>query len=145
MRAIVQRVSSAQVSVKGKMVGKINAGYFVLLGITSSDTQKTAEKLAVKISKLRLMRDESDKMNLDLKTANASCLVVSQFTLYADTSKGNRPSFVKAADPKQAKLLYEFFIKTLESQNIKTETGKFGAYMDIDAKLDGPVTIFLEI
>lgn len=145
MRAIIQRVSSAKVDVEGKTVGKIGAGYLVLLGITNTDNEEITKKLATKLSKIRLMADKDGKMNLNLSQANASCLVVSQFTLYADTSKGNRPSFVKAADQKHAESLYELFTTTLESLNINTQTGKFGAYMSILSQLDGPVTVSLEL
>jgi D-tyrosyl-tRNA(Tyr) deacylase len=144
MRLVIQRVSSASVSVGKRIVGKIDKGLFVLVGVVGSDTKKNADFLAEKLSKLRIMADEKAKMNLSVVDANASVLVVSQFTLYADTSKGNRPSFIKAAEPKLAKEIYDYFVEKLRGFGTKVETGKFGAYMDIDTKLDGPVTIILE-
>lgn len=146
MRLIIQRVSSAKVvRVKDdKTVGEIKQGFFVLLGIKKGDTKREVEILSDKISKLRIMSDESDKMNLSVKDVNAKILVVSQFTLYADTSGGNRPSFVNSEDPQKAKELYEYFIDSLRAKNIEVETGSFGDYMKIDAKLDGPVTIIYE-
>ncbi len=144
MRVVIQRVSKASVSVKGKAVGNINAGYFILLGVKEGDTEEDAKILAEKTSKLRVMSDNNGKMNLSLSDINASVLAVSQFTLYADTKKGNRPSFIKAAEPKKAQRLYEYFIERLMRNNIKVETGRFGEYMTIDVILDGPVTIIIE-
>ncbi len=144
MRLVIQRVKKATVKVKGRVVGNIGRGYLVLVGIKKSDGRSEAELLAEKLSKLRVMADENDKMNLSIKEAGGEILVVSQFTLYADTSGGNRPSFIEAADPKLARDVYEYFIYKLKEKEIRIETGSFGDYMEISALLDGPVTINLE-
>lgn len=141
---VVQRVNKAKVSVGKKIVGRINKGLFVLVGVTESDSESDAQVLAEKLSKLRIMADGNDKMNLSIKDLEAGVLVVSQFTLYADTSKGNRPSFIRAAKPELAEKIYEYFVDKLKEMGIKIETGEFGAYMKIEAELDGPVTIILE-
>ncbi len=143
MKLVVQRVNKASVAVKGKTVGKIGKGYLVLLGVKKGDGEKEADYLSERLAKLRVMADKNDKMNLSLKDIDGEVLVVSQFTLHADTKKGNRPSFMNAGEPKRAEELYEYFIDSLKSQGIKVETGKFGAMMRIDAELDGPVTILL--
>lgn len=142
MRLVVQRVSSVAVQVRGikEVKGKIARGLFVLVGIKKGDSLEEARALAEKLSKLRVMPGKSGKMNL---VAN-ELLVVSQFTLYADTKKGNRPSFIKAAEPKEAQVVYDYFVEALREKDLKVETGSFGAYMDIKASLDGPVTIILE-
>lgn len=144
MRVVVQRVNYARVSVGQEVVGEIKTGLLVLLGIKKGDTERNAEELTDKLSKLRIMQDEKGKMNLSVGDTSSSILVVSQFTLYADTKKGNRPSFIEVEDPKVAEKLYEKFITLLESKNIHVESGKFGEYMNIDLDLDGPVTITLE-
>lgn len=154
MRLVVQRVSKAKVKVKesGDTIGEIDNGLFVLVGVKKGDTVKNAEALAEKLSKLRVMADSEDKMNLTVKDAGGRFLVVSQFTLYADTSGGNRPSFINAADPSEAEKIYDHFVsrmkKLSKNQNpqeeIRIETGSFGAYMEISCELDGPVTIILE-
>ena len=144
MRLVVQRVSLASVSVESKVLGQIKKGLFVLVGVKKEDTDKDAESLAEKLSKLRVMADKKEKMNLSVKDVAAEILVVSQFTLYADTSGGNRPSFIKAASPKHAKEIYEHFITRLKEKGIEVKTGNFGAYMQINTKLDGPVTIIIE-
>jgi len=144
MRLLVQRVSSASVTIEGKVVGEIKKGLLVLVGIKKGDSIKAAEKLAEKLTKLRIMADQKGKMNLSPADTKSEVLAVSQFTLYADTSQGNRPSFITAAVPELAKELYEHFVKRLKGKGIKVETGEFGAYMRVDAKLDGPVTILLE-
>ena len=143
MRLVVQRVKKAEVkTVKdGKTVGRISKGLFVLVGVKKGDTLKDAEALAAKLVKLRIMADENDKMNLSVKDLKASLLVVSQFTLYADTSGGNRPSFMNAALPDEAKKIYEYFVSKLKEKGIRVETGSFGDYMEIETLLDGPVTI----
>jgi len=143
MRLVVQRVEKAKV-IKvddGFVVGEIGKGLFVLVGIKKGDTEKSAELLADKLSKLRVMSDNENKMNLSVGDVKGSMLVVSQFTLHADTSEGNRPSFINAEKPKQAKELYEFFVAKLKENGIKVETGSFGDYMKIEVVLDGPVTI----
>ena len=146
MRLLVQRVKSAKVKVAktGKTVGKIEKGLLVLLGVKQGDAENDADILAEKLAKLRVMADEKEKMNLSVKDIDAEVLVVSQFTLYADTSGGNRPSFIKAAEPVLAEKLYKLFVSKLRGLGIKVETGSFGEYMEIDAELDGPVTIIME-
>jgi D-tyrosyl-tRNA(Tyr) deacylase len=144
MKIVVQRVLKASVVVNKKQVGAIGKGLFVLLGVDQNDGDKDAFFLAEKLSKLRIMSDENDKMNLSITDTTKQVLVVSQFTLIADTQKGNRPSFVKAAQPQLAKKLYNLFISKLEDQGLQVQTGKFGAYMDISARLDGPVTIIID-
>ena len=144
MKLVIQRVSKASVTVNKKIVGEIKKGLFVLVGVSGDDNEETADILAEKLSKMRIMADENDKMNLSIKDIGGSILAVSQFTLFADTKKGNRPSFIKAAEPKKAQEIYDRFVECLREFDIKTETGSFGEYMHIDAKLDGPVTILLE-
>lgn len=146
MRLIIQRVKKAKVTrVKGgEVVGKIDKGLFVLVGFKKGDSKEKAETLAAKLSKIRVMADENDKMNLSLSEVGGSVLVVSQFTLYADTSGGNRPSFIDAEDPVKAKELYDFFISKLREKGVKVETGSFGDYMEIETVIDGPVTILYE-
>ena len=145
MKLVIQRVGSARVKIagSGEAVGEIGEGIFILVGEGKGDTKAEAENLAQKISKLRIMSDDKGKMNLSVKETGKEILVVSQFTLYADTNEGNRPSFIKAAEPKLAEEVYEFFVKSLKDMGLKVETGRFGAYMEIEAKLDGPVTILL--
>ena len=143
MRLVVQRVEKAKV-VKvedGSSIGEIGKGLFVLVGVKKGDTEKDAEALVVKLSKLRVMSDTEGKMNLAVTDAGGSILVVSQFTLHAGTSGGNRPSFINAEEPKRAKELYEFFVNSLRENGLTVETGSFGDYMKIEAVLDGPVTI----
>jgi len=145
MRLVVQRVSSAEVSTNGQTVGKIGKGLFVLAGFKKGDSRNDASFLADKLLKLRIMADEHDKMNLSVADSKAQILVVSQFTLYANTKKGNRPSFVETEEPEKAKKLYDYFVKKLESGLPRSvETGRFGEYMNINVELDGPVTIILE-
>jgi D-tyrosyl-tRNA(Tyr) deacylase len=143
MKIVVQRVKKAKVIrvEDKKVVGEIGLGFFVLVGFKNGDSEKEVEILADKLSKLRVMSDENDKMNLSTQDANGSILVVSQFTLYADTNGGNRPSFINAEEPAKAEKLYELFIASLRAKNLKVETGSFGDYMEIEAVLDGPVTI----
>lgn len=143
MRLVVQRVTQAKVTKieTGRVVGKIGKGLFVLLGVKKGDSLKDSEVLAEKLSKLRIMSDKNDKMNLSIKDIGGEILVVSQFTLYADTSGGNRPSFINAEDPPKANEIYEHFVAELRGKGIKVETGSFGDYMEIEAILGGPVTI----
>lgn len=143
MRLVIQRVKKAQVRVvkTDKVVGEIGKGLFVLIGVGEGDSLKDAGILADKLIKLRIMSDNNEKMNLSVKDVSAEILVVSQFTLYADTSGGNRPSFIKAAKPKIAMDVYEHFIFKLRELGVKVAAGEFGEYMEIDASLDGPVTI----
>lgn len=143
MKLVVQRVKKAKVTVlpDQKVVGEIGEGLFVLVGVRKGDELKDAETLADKLVKLRVMKDKEDKMNLSAKDVSGKFLVVSQFTLNADTSGGNRPSFVNAAAPEDAKKIYEHFLAKLREKGAEVETGEFGAYMNIDCVLDGPVTI----
>lgn len=144
MKLVVQRVKNAQVEVEGKLVGKIEQGFLVLLGVTHSDTKEQADYLVKKLCKLRVFTDENDKMNLGLKDINGELLIVSQFTLYADCSSGNRPSFTNAAKPEQAEKLYEYFCEQCKQNDIKVEKGIFGADMKVSLLNDGPVTIIME-
>ncbi len=146
MRLIVQRVNKAFVKVvsSGKISGKIEKGLFVLIGIKKGDTLKQSEELASKLVKLRVMADSDEKMNLSVLDAKGKILAVSQFTLYANTKDGNRPSFIEAELPEKAKEIYEHFIKKLRELGAETEIGSFGEYMKIECELDGPVTIILE-
>lgn len=144
MKLVVQRVQKAQVTVNDNLVGKIAQGLFILVGIGKQDGEDEAEKLAKKILNLRIMADSEDKMNLSIKEVSGELLVVSQFTLYADTRKGNRPSFLESADPKKAEKIYNHFVKALQKGEVHVETGEFGAFMNIDADLDGPVTIVFD-
>jgi D-tyrosyl-tRNA(Tyr) deacylase len=143
MLAVIQRVSQAQVSVDNQPISQINKGLVVLLGVIQGDTDKDLDYLVKKISQLRVMSDDQAKMNLSLQDVNGQVLVVSQFTLAADVSKGNRPSFIKAAKPQLAKKYYQAFINQLQAKGLKVATGKFGAYMEIDLTNDGPVTIII--
>ena len=127
------------------MVGEIGKGLFVLVGVGQGDTIDKADVLAEKLLKMRIMADSKDKMNLSIVDVSGEILVVSQFTLYADTSGGNRPSFVKAASPELAKEIYDVFVASLKDSGLKVETGSFGNYMEIETKLDGPVTILQEV
>ena len=145
MKIVVQRVKNAKVDVEGKTVGKIDKGFLVLLGVTHNDTKEQADYLVKKLCKLRVFRDENDKMNLDLKAVNGKLLIVSQFTLYANCSEGNRPSFIDAAKPDKANELYEYFCKQCtEKYGIEVEKGIFGADMKVSLINDGPVTIIIE-
>ena len=144
MRAIVQRVGEASVTVDREVVGRVAKGFLVLLGVTGADTGEHARVLARKIARLRVFTDENDKMNLALADVDGGALVVSQFTLYADTAKGNRPSFIQAAPPDQANELYELFCRELAGEGVAVEKGVFGAHMDVRLLNDGPVTIILD-
>lgn len=143
MRFLVQRVSKAKVVVDNEIVGKIEKGFMTLIGIKQGDTKKEADKLIKKMLKLRIFEDENGKMNLNIKQVDGKILAISQFTLYADTRKGNRPSFINAAKPEEAEELYKYIINEL-SKEINVEKGVFGAHMDVDFVNDGPVTILLE-
>jgi len=143
MKLVIQRVTKATVTAENHKES-IGPGLFVLFGAGIGDSKETAQKLAQKLFKMRLMRDENDKMNKSLQDINGEYLVVSQFTLYADTSGGNRPSFINAMAPDQAKELYEYFVEELRKLGAIVKTGRFGNYMNISADLDGPVTILVE-
>ncbi|MGK0618704.1 D-aminoacyl-tRNA deacylase [Meiothermus cerbereus] len=144
MRAVVQRVSQARVVVAGETVGQIGQGLLVLLGVGRGDTPDDAAYLARKIAGLRVFSDEEGKMNLALAEVGGEVLVVSQFTLYGDTRKGNRPSFVGAAPPSEGKRLYERFCDLLTAQGLHVETGVFQAHMEVHLTNDGPVTLWLD-
>ena len=144
MRAVVQRVSRASVSVDGKIIGLIGRGILVLLGVSENDTEKDSDYILQKILNLRIFEDEQDKMNLSLLDAAGELLVVSQFTLYGDARKGRRPSFIEAAAPSKANRLYEYFVENARKQVTKVETGKFRAMMNVELINDGPVTILLD-
>jgi D-tyrosyl-tRNA(Tyr) deacylase len=145
MRALIQRVTEASVAVDGKVIGEIGAGLLILVCAMQGDTEKNADALAAKISKLRIFSDDAGKMNRSLLDTGGSALVVSQFTLAADISRGNRPGFSAAANPDLACELYEYFTDQLDKHGIITSKGKFGADMAVRLLNDGPVTIWLEI
>ena len=144
MKLVVQRVKNAKVEVEGKTVGEIEKGFLVLLGVTHNDTKETADYLVKKLCNLRVFEDENEKMNLALKDVNGKLLIVSQFTLYADCTGGNRPSFVNAAKPEMANELYEYFCNKCKENGIEVQKGIFGADMKVSLLNDGPVTIILE-
>ncbi|MBQ4556073.1 MAG: D-tyrosyl-tRNA(Tyr) deacylase [Clostridia bacterium] len=144
MIAVIQRAASASVIADGVQAGKCEKGLFVLLGVVDGDSEKDAEILAAKISKLRIFTDENDKMNLSVKDVSGSVLVVSNFTLGADVSHGNRPSFTPAAHPSVAEPLYECFSKCVEKEGVPVQNGVFGADMQIELHADGPVTILMD-
>lgn len=144
MKLVIQRVAEAKVEVDNKIVGQIGQGFLVLFGAGKGDTKEQADFLAEKLCNLRVFRDENDKMNLSIKDINGELLVVSQFTLYADCKKGNRPSFVNAAPPEQANELYEYFMGKCRELIRTVEKGIFGAHMKVSLLNDGPVTIILE-
>ena len=144
MKLVIQRVKNAKVDVDGKTVGSIEKGFLVLLGVTHTDTKETADYLVKKLCKLRVFEDENGKMNLNIKDVGGQLLIVSQFTLYADCSGGNRPSFVNAAKPDLANELYEYFCEECKDEQIEVQKGIFGADMKVNLLNDGPVTIILE-
>jgi D-tyrosyl-tRNA(Tyr) deacylase len=144
MRALLQRVSKASVSVDGQVISQIGKGLLILLGIGHGDAEDQAEFLADKIANLRIFEDERGKSNLSLLDVKGAAIVVSQFTLYADARKGRRPSFTDAAVPEVAAPLVERFVEMLRGQGVPTQTGEFGAQMEVEISNDGPVTIWLE-
>ena len=144
MKVVIQRVTSAKVEVAGKLIGEINKGFLLLVGIKDGDTEVEINQVADKISKMRIFEDENEHMNLALKDVNGEILSVSQFTLLADTKKGNRPSFTNAMEPVAANELFEKFNERLRSHDLQVATGEFGANMQVSLVNDGPVTIVLE-
>jgi D-tyrosyl-tRNA(Tyr) deacylase len=144
MRAVVQRVSRARVTVDSRSVGQIERGLMVLLGVGSGDEEKDAEYLAEKIAALRIFEDQDGKMNRNVSEAGGAVLTVSQFTLYGDTRRGKRPSFDAAARPEQARGLYEYFVERVRALGLRCETGQFQAEMQVELVNDGPVTILLD-
>ena len=145
MRIVVQRCSRAEVRIDGEVVGAIGRGFMLLVGITDGDTRVEADQLAKKVAQMRIFEDAEGKMNLSLNDVGGAILSISQFTLYADCRKGNRPSFIRAARPETAEPLYDHFNRVLREQyGLQVETGRFGADMKVDFVNDGPVTIILD-
>lgn len=144
MKIVIQRTDCASVSVDGKTVGEIGKGFLVLLGVGAEDTEAECERLAKKLIGLRIFEDENGKTNLSLKDVNGSLLIISQFTLYADCRKGNRPNFLMAKEPKEAERLYEYFCELCRREIPVVEKGVFGAEMRVELVNDGPFTIILE-
>jgi D-tyrosyl-tRNA(Tyr) deacylase len=144
MRAVVQRVSQASVAVDGQLSGRIGVGLMVLLGVGRADSEQDAEWLVEKIGNLRIFPDQAQKMNRSVLEGSRALLVVSQFTLYGDTRKGRRPSFIDAAEPEEAKRLYEFFCAQARARGLQVETGVFAAQMELSLVNDGPVTLILD-
>lgn len=144
MRALIQRVTQASVAVDAAMIGEIGSGLLILVCAMQGDSEAQADQLAAKIAKLRIFRDEAGKMNRSLVDAGGSALVVSQFTLAADTSRGNRPGFSQAAPPAEGEALYTYFVRAMAALGIPVQTGQFGADMAVSLINDGPVTIWIE-
>lgn len=144
MRVVVQRVHRGAVEVDGNRIGEIDAGLVLLVGVTHGDTEDDADWLADKVAGLRIFENEAGRFDLSLRDVGGSALVVPQFTLYADTSKGRRPSFTDAAPPEIAEPLIDYFVQALRDQGLPVETGRFGAYMQVHIQNDGPVTILLD-
>lgn len=144
MKIVVQRVRKASVEVNKEIVGKIEKGFLVLIGIKQGDTKEQADYLVRKLCNLRVFTDENDKMNLSLKDVNGKLLIVSQFTLYGNCNDGNRPSFIDAARPEEAIPLYGYFCEECQKNNIEVQRGIFGADMKVELINDGPVTIIIE-
>ena len=145
MRVVIQRVNKAQVAIDNEVVGKIKRGFLLLVGLRDGDELEQVKKAADKIAKMRIFEDKDGKTNLSLKDVNGEILSVSQFTLLANTKKGNRPSFVKAMRPPKSKQLWEDFNHELEDKGFHVETGEFGAHMEVSLENDGPFTIVLDI
>ena len=144
MRFVIQRVTHASVTVEGKVLGKIGQGYMVLIGVADEDTKETADKMVKKLLGLRIFEDENGKTNLDLHAVEGELLLISQFTLYADCRKGNRPSFIRAGKPDMASEMYEYIIEKCKEQVPVVERGEFGADMKVELLNDGPFTIVLD-
>lgn len=144
MRFLIQRVKEASVAVEGEEIGKICKGFLVLVGISDTDTKAVADKMVKKLIGLRIFEDENGKTNLDLKTVDGQLLIISQFTLYADCRKGNRPSFVKAGEPGKANELYRYILEQCRREIAVVEEGSFGAHMEVALVNDGPFTVLLD-
>lgn len=144
MRFVIQRVMNSKVTIDGKIRGQIGKGFMVLIGVGEGDTVETADKMIHKMINLRIFEDENGKTNLGLKDVSGSLLLISQFTLYADCNRGNRPSFVKAGDPDMAKSLYEYIISKCKNEIEVVEQGEFGADMKVELVNDGPFTVLLD-
>ncbi len=144
MKYIIQRVTHANVKVDGKIIGEIGKGYMVLIGVSDTDNEQIAERMTAKMLGLRIFEDENGKTNLSLKDVGGELLLISQFTLYADCRKGNRPSFINAGKPEHANALYEYIIGKCHEAGYKTETGSFGADMKVELVNDGPFTVVLD-
>ncbi len=144
MRFVIQRVKHSSVTVDGQVIGKIGKGFMVLIGVEDNDTKAIADKMISKLIGLRVFQDDNDKMNLSLKDVNGELLLVSQFTLYADCKKGNRPSFIRAGKPDMANEMYQYIIEECKKQISVVEKGEFGADMKVELLNDGPVTIILD-
>lgn len=144
MRFVIQRVTHASVTVDGEVLGKIGKGFLVLVGVSDGDTKEIADRMVKKLLGLRIFEDENGKTNLDLHTVGGELLLISQFTLYADCRKGNRPSFIRAGKPDMASEMYEYIIAKCKEQVPMTERGRFGADMKVELLNDGPFTIILD-
>lgn len=144
MKFVVQCVDKASVEVEGKIIGRIDNGFLVLIGVCDADTEKTADRMVDKLLKLRVFPDENGKTNLNLASTEGSLLLVSQFTLYADIHKGNRPSFVKAGSPQHAEKIYEYIVRKCKEKVPDVQTGSFGAEMKVSLVNDGPFTIIMD-
>ena len=144
MKFVIQRVMESEVKVEGETLGKIGKGFMVLIGVSNSDTKEIADRMVKKMLGLRIFEDENGKTNLSLKDVGGQILLVSQFTLYANCKKGNRPSFIESGDPKEANRLYEYMIQKIRETGIPVQTGEFGAEMKVSLINDGPFTILLD-
>lgn len=144
MRFLIQRVSEANVKVNNKVIGEIKKGYLLFIGISNEDNEKIADKMIDKMIKLRIFEDENGKTNLSLKDVNGEILAISQFTLYANAKKGNRPSFIEAGNPKYANDLYEYILENVKNKTVKLSKGIFGEDMKVELINDGPFTIILD-
>lgn len=144
MRFVIQRVTHSSVTVDGQVIGKIGKGFMVLIGVEDNDTKAIADKMVSKLIGLRVFQDDNDKMNLSLKDVDGELLLISQFTLYADCKKGNRPSFIRAGKPDMANEMYQYIIEECKKQISVVEKGEFGADMKVELLNDGPVTIILD-